>query len=170
MSRPCFTRATLYSFLAVIASVAVSGANDHPLSDSQWPIVPQNHDSYSLSLTPDPYLSAGSPIINELLDDNFRDGTLTLDFSTGWYEDYTSPASQLLEYLLSIHGEQLRDNVRQIVVPWYAGDMEPENIVDFTSPCVYNESQFVDLVAKVKNLRSLRQVHPDNLWPKTDLC
>jgi hypothetical protein len=156
MSRPCFTRATLYSFLAVIASVAVSGANDHSLSDSQWPIVPQNHDRYSLSLTHDLYLSAGSSIINELLDDNFRNGTLTLDFSTGWYEDYTSPASQLLEYLLSRHGEQLRDNVRQIVVPWYAGETEPENVVDFTSPCVFNESQFVDFVAKVKDLKSLR--------------
>ena len=155
MSGPYFTHATLYSFLAVITSVAVSGANDHPLSDSQWAIVPQNHDSYSLSWPSDPYLSAGSSAISELLDDNFRNGTLTLDFSSGWYEDYTSPASQLLEYLLSTHGEQLRDNVRQIAVPWYAGDMEPENIVDFTSPCVFNESQFVDFVAKVKNLKSL---------------
>jgi hypothetical protein len=156
MSRSCFTRGTLYSFLAVIACVAVYGANDHPLSDSQWPIVPQNHDSYSLLLTPDPYLSAGPSEISELLDDNFRNGTLTLDFSTRWYKNSTSPASQLLEYLLSKRGEQLRDNVRQIVVPRYAGDMEPENIVDFMSPSVFNESQFMDFVAKVKNLKSLR--------------
>jgi hypothetical protein len=156
MSRSCFTRATLYCFLVVIASVAVCGANDHPLSDSQWPLVPRIHDSYSLSLTSNPYLSVGPSEISELLDDNFRNGTLTLDFSTGWYEDSTSPASLLLEYLLSKYGEQLRDSVRQIVVPWYAGDMEPENIVDFASPSVFNESQFVDFVAKLKNLKSLR--------------
>lgn len=156
MSKPCFTRAILYSFLAVIASVVVSSANDHPVSDSQWPIVPQDHDSYSLSLTSDPYLSVGPSEISKLLDDNFRNGTLTLDFSTGWDEDSTSPASQLLEHLLSKHGEQLRGNVWQIVVPRYAGDMETENIVDSTSPSVFNESQFVDFVAKVKNLKSFR--------------
>ena len=146
-----FTQAILFFFLLTfIASVSSDG-----LSELQSSIVQQSDESESLPTTSRSSSVIGSAKINDLLNDNFHNGTLRLDFSTGWYEDYDSSAIRLLDHLLSPNGEHLRDSVRQIIVPWYAGDTIG-HFVDFTSPDEFNNSRLVDLVAEANNLQSLR--------------
>jgi hypothetical protein len=104
---------------------------------------------------------------NDLLDENLHNGTLALDFSPTDDHPDNSSAVVLLGHLLSPEGDEITATIREIIIPW-----APSSIIEdfeyWNPEHSYNESQLLDLVAKVENLKSFRYVHLGDEWPQTD--
>jgi hypothetical protein len=105
--------------------------------------------------------------INDLLDENLHNGTLTLDFSGRDGDPDNSSAVVLLGYLLSSEGDEIRITIREIIIPQAPSPMVGD--FEYWSPeHSYNESQLLDFVARVDNLESFRYVDLSDEWPETD--
>jgi hypothetical protein len=152
-----FTGPVFYLCFLLAFVVIVSGDGGTRPADTQTSIVHSNDKTAGNLLRSSLLETAGlrptfDTTINDLLDSNFHNGTLTLDFSIGSYGEDDPSATQLLDYFLSPNGEQIRDTVLEIIIPWFPGDM----IEDIDGLSGFNESQLLDFLAKVNNLEILR--------------
>lgn len=159
LSEPGFTR-FIFSLCFLLAfGVRVRGSSGTQPTDIPTSIVPSNHtvpSSSPSSLSKTARLSlTSSAEINDLLDENFDDGTLTLDFSSRGDDQDSCSAVELLGYFLSSDGKELRTTVHAIIIPWLPTVMD-EDLEDFALERSYNESQLLDFVAKVENLENFQ--------------
>lgn len=159
------------SFFLALGVTVRANAGTQP-ADLSTSIVPSNERTPSI--LPRSYLLNAPSIaqtfvneINDLLDENLHNGTLTLDFSGRDGDPDNSSAVALLGYLLSPEGEKIRTTIREIIIPQAPGSIVGD--FEYWSPeHSYNESQLLDFVARVDNLESFRYVDLSDEWPKTD--
>lgn len=167
-----FISVVSYISFCLALGVRVRGNAGTQPADLPTSIIPSNEKTPSI-LSRSCLLNAPSVAqtfvneINDLLDENLHNGTLTLNFFGRNGDPENSSAVALLGYLLSPEGDETRTTIREIIIPWAPGSTVGS--FEYWSPEYnYNESQLLDFVARVDNLESFRYVDLSDEWPETD--